>query len=202
VTGAARWSIVGLVLVVAAVIAIWPRDEDPAPPPAEAPDLASARAEASLPGCPAAGEVPAGLRELSGVRVECLADGSTVDFAGALSERPVLVNVWATWCAPCKEELPLLATYAAEPDAVPVVGLAVQSSPADALELLGALDVRLPTLVDPDGAAARALRLPPGLPASYLVGADGAVRLVTRPRLFDTVEQVRRAVATYGSRAA
>jgi thiol-disulfide isomerase/thioredoxin len=203
VTSAARWSIAGLVLVVAAVIAIWPRGDDPAPADAPpAPDLAAARADAALPPCPtASGSLPAGLRALDGVRAECLADGSGVDLARVLADRPVLVNVWATWCAPCKEELPLLAKYAAEPGAVPVVGLAVQSTQAGALELLGSLGVRLPTVADPDGVAARALRLPAGLPASYVVGADGAVRLVAKPRLFESVDQVRDAVVAYGGAA-
>jgi thiol-disulfide isomerase/thioredoxin len=209
VTRAARWSIVALALVVAAVIAIWPRHDDPAAPPDEppTPDLAAARADAALPRCPdggprADGDPPAGLRALSGVRAACLADGSTVDLARMLADRPVLVNVWATWCAPCKEELPLLAQYAAEPDAVPVVGLAVQSTQAGALELLDSLRVRLPTVVDSaDSAAARALKLPAGLPASYVVGADGGVRLVANPRVFGSVDQIRAAVAMYGGAA-
>lgn len=199
-TSAARWSLAGLVLVVAAVIAIWPRHDDPAEPARPpAPDLAAARADAALPPCPAAsGRQAAGL---AGVRAECLADGSRVDLAEALSGGPVLVNVWATWCAPCKEELPLLARYAAEKGAVPVVGLAVQSTQQDALGLLGALNVRLPTLADADGSAGRALKLPAGLPASYVVGADGQVRLVSRPRLFESLDQIRTAVATYGGAA-
>lgn len=212
-TSAARWSIVGLVLLVAAVIAIWPRHDEPAAPRPDAPaasdlpsdaapDLAAARANAALPPCPvSSAPPPAGLRALSGVRAECLADGSVVDLAAALADRPVLVNVWATWCAPCKEELPLLARYAAQPGAVPVVGLAVRSTEAGALELLGSLGVRLPTLADPDGAAGRALRLPAGLPASYVVGADGTVRLVANPRLFSSLDQIHRAVATYGGAA-
>ena len=201
-TSAARWSILGLVLVVAAVIAIWPRHDDPAaarPDTPPAPDLAAARADAGLPSCrTSSGPRPAAL---SDVHAQCLADGSTVDLARTLAGGPVLVNVWATWCAPCKEELPLLAKYAAEPDAVPVVGLAVQSGQADALELLGALGVRLPTLADADGSAGRALKLPAGLPASYVVGADGTVRLVSDPRLFRSVDQIRAAVASYGRAA-
>lgn len=191
-TSAARWSLAGLVLVVAAVVAIWPRDPDPPaePPP---PDLAAARAEAALQPCPSA-DSPDGPRSLAGVEVECLADGSQVDFSAVLANRPVLVNVWATWCEPCKEELPLLADYAAEPDAVPVVALAVQSTQAGALELLESIDVRLPTVLDTGEAAARALKLPVGLPASYLVTADGTVRLVENPRLFRSVEEIRRAV--------
>lgn len=198
-TSAARWSIAGLVLVIAAIVAIWPRSpEAPATPPEPdvAADVTAAREAAALEPCPdAGGDLPPGLRALSGVGVECLADGSDVDLAVALADRPVLVNVWATWCQPCKEELPLLAAYAAEPDAVEVVGLAVQSTEAGALELLDAIDVRLPTLADPSGAAQKALKLPVGLPASYLVAADGTVSLVENPRLFRTVEQIRQAVA-------
>ncbi|MGH3762501.1 TlpA family protein disulfide reductase, partial [Actinophytocola sp.] len=177
--------------------------QEPAPPDSPpAPDLAAVRADAALPPCPAAsGALPPGLRVLSGIRAECLADGSEVDLAKVLADRPVLVNVWATWCAPCKEELPLLAEYAAAPDAVPVVGLAVQSTEAGALELLDSLNVRLPTLADSDGAAGRALKLPAGLPASYVVGADGTVRLVANPRVFGSVGQIRTAVATYGGAA-
>jgi thiol-disulfide isomerase/thioredoxin len=196
VKGAARWSIAGLILVIAAIVAIWPRSpEEPAAGPPDQ-DVAAVRADASLEPCPSAGgSVPPGLRGLSGVRVECLADGSEVDLAGVLANRPVLVNVWATWCQPCREELPLLAAYAAEPGAVPVVGLAVQSTQAGALELLDSIDVRLPTLADPNGAADKALSLPVGLPASYLVAEDGTVSLVENPRLFRSVGEVRQAVA-------
>jgi thiol-disulfide isomerase/thioredoxin len=196
VTSAARLSIAGLVLVVAAVVAIWPRDEDPpADPPTRevSADLDAARSAAGLEPCPSA-DPPAALRSVAEVRVQCLADGSQVDLAAALAARPVLVNVWATWCAPCKEELPLLAEYAAEPGSIPVVGLVVQSKPADALELLDALDVRLPAVLDERGTAAEALRLPPGLPASYVVAEDGTLRLVENPRLFRSVAEIRQAV--------
>lgn len=190
-TSAARWSLAGLVLVIAAVVAIWPRGEDPpAEPPA--PDLTGARAEAALEPCPS-GDAR-GPESLATVDVGCLADGSTVDLADTLAGGPVLVNVWATWCQPCREELPLLADYAAEEGAVPVVGLVVQSAEGDALRLLDELDVRLPTVLDRDGTASKALRLPVGLPATYLVDAEGTVRLVDEPRLFRTVEEIRLAV--------
>jgi thiol-disulfide isomerase/thioredoxin len=177
--------------MIAAVVAIWPRSE-PAPAPANstAPDLTAARALAGLPACASATRGPADLR---GLTAQCLADGDTVDVATSL-RGPVLVNMWATWCEPCRTELPILAAYAAEPDAIDVVGLAVESRPADALELLTALEVRLPTLLDEKGRVRQRLH-PAGLPASYLVGADGTVTLIENPRLFRSVDEVRLAVA-------
>lgn len=192
-----RWLLAGLIVVAAAAIALWPRSGD-TPAPSLAPDLGPARAAAALTPCaPQASVVPAGLNQLAGTKVECLADGTTVDLAGTLAGRPALVNVWATWCEPCRDELPVLAGYAAEPGAVPVVGLALRSPPRDALELLTRLGVRFANLSDPEGAAVRALRAPDALPASFVIGSDGSVNLVTDPRLFRSVDAVRQAVARY-----
>jgi thiol-disulfide isomerase/thioredoxin len=188
-----RWLVAGLVVVAAAVIALWPRTREPAASP-PAPDLGPARAKAALAACPTAPDGPAAL---AAARVECLADGSTVDLASVVAGRAVLVNVWATWCGPCKEELPVLAEYTAGAGALPVLGLAVQSDPAGALELLSALHVRFPNLLDRDGAALRALRVPDALPASFVIGSDGTVRFVSEPRLFRSVNEVRETVSRY-----
>ncbi|MFC7612473.1 TlpA family protein disulfide reductase [Actinokineospora soli] len=106
----------------------------------------------------------------------------------------MLLNVWATWCAPCREELPVLAEYAASEGAVDVVTLAVQSPEGDSLVLLRDLGVKLPALIDEDGALGRALRVPGALPASYLVSADGTVEFISDPRLFRSVGDIRAAV--------
>lgn len=190
-----RWLIAGVIVVAAAVVALWPRSHDaPAGPGAQVePDLVAARQRAALMPCvsaPAPGP-------LSGVPAQCLADGSTVDLAGVLGGRPAVINVWATWCSPCREELPVLAAYAAEPGALPVIGVALRSPPADALDLLARLKVRFVNLADPDGAAQRALKVPDALPASYVIGSDGTVHLVTDPRLFHSADQVRQTVARY-----
>lgn len=188
-----RWAIAAVILMIAGVVAIWPRS-DPAPAPAEtsqsAPDLTRARAEAGLPKCDQSDHGPA---ELRGIEAECLSDGRSVDLAATL-EAPVLVNLWATWCEPCKTELPVLDQYAREPGAIKVVALGVESRSADALELLTALKVTLPALLDENGTAKKKLH-PAALPASYLVKPDGSVTLVENPRLFRSADEVRQAVA-------
>lgn len=189
----ARWALGVAVLLLGVVIAMWPRDGQPEPQ--AGPDLEAARAKAALPGCAAPdGRNPA--PEL-GVGVRCLADGSRLDLARAVGGRTTLVNVWASWCAPCREELPVLRAYSGERGAARVVGLHVDDEEHAGLRLLTELGVRLPTVHDADGAASRALRVPAGLPASYLITPDGRVNFVERPRVFHKVGEVRDAVARY-----
>jgi thiol-disulfide isomerase/thioredoxin len=205
VTAATRWALVLGVLVLAAVVALLPRDDPQAPSPAAlpasaapdlaAPDLAAARLKAALAPCPAPG---AGRVEtLAGVSASCLGDGRPVDLGAALAGRTTVVNVWATWCQPCRTELPVLAAYAAGPGAASVLGVQVASSPADGLALLTELGVHLPTVHDgdgPSGPVRAALKVAPVLPASYLVTPDGRVRFLGDPRVFDSPDQVRAAV--------
>jgi hypothetical protein len=89
----------------------------------------------------------------------------------------------------------VLAEYAARPGAVPVYGIDSRDDPRSALALLPELGVRLPMVTDPDGALRDALDVPPALPISYLVAADGAVTRVDPPTPFGSADQVAAAVA-------
>ncbi len=191
-TRATKWALAVGALALALIVALLPRSESVPPEPET--DLGPARERAALAACvpDEGGEA----EEFAGVEVHCLGDGSRVRFADALGDGPTLVNVWATWCEPCREELPLLAEYAARPDAVRVVTVQVQSSQEDGLRLLADLGVRLPALHDGEGATGpvrKALRVPAGLPASYVV-EDGEARLVTKPRLFTSIDEIVNAV--------
>lgn len=162
----------------------------------DAESMAAARERAQLPPCPEAAEPP--VRRLAGVRVTCLADGEQVDLGRALSGRTTLVNVWATWCGPCREELPLLAAYAARSDAVDVLTVQVDSDSVDGVQMLADLQVRLPAVHDGEGVGPfRAALRPKSLPASYLVDEGGQVTFIENPRVFSRVEQIRSAVTEY-----
>ena len=146
-----RWIVVALVLLVAGTIALWSRDQPP-----QAPQAVPVPTGNDLPACARQGTAP---QSVLGVTATCLADGGPPDGAQAFAG-PVLVNVWATWCAPCQEELPTLNDYAAQPGAMPVVTIAVDSEPATATAMLSNLRIRLPSLLDQDGSVKRALRVP------------------------------------------
>ncbi|WP_328612922.1 TlpA family protein disulfide reductase [Amycolatopsis sp. NBC_00355] len=194
-TTVTKWALAAAVLVVALIVALLPRGgSDTAAKPSA--DLAPARSAAALRPCPPASPA-APVEQLDGVRADCLGDGTSVDVGKALAGAPVLVNVWASWCEPCKTELPVLQDYAKQAGAVRVLGVQVQSPAEDGLNLLARLGVHLPSVFDGDGRSGpvrTALKVPSALPASYLVTAAGAVRFIANPRTFRNTDEVRVAV--------
>lgn len=202
-------TVIVVLLAVVGVVALWPSapgngGSSRGPGPGDATirmddgALTAARRAAALPPCPAA-DTPAPAGPLAGVRVPCLGAPGLVEPAAGLAGQDALLNVWASWCEPCRTELPALAEYAARPGAVPVLGIDVRDRPDAALSLLADLGVRLPTVADPDGALAAALRLPPALPASYLLRPDGSVVRVEPATPFRSADEVAAAVARFRS---
>jgi thiol-disulfide isomerase/thioredoxin len=105
-------------------------------------------------------------------------DGRPVDFAG-FGGRPLLINVWASWCGPCVEEMPMLAAFAAaQPaDGMQVVGLAIDT-PDGVRDFLDRVPVKYPIVIEqpaPDDASVRLGNGQGLLPYTVLVGADGKI---------------------------
>lgn len=102
-------------------------------------------------------------------------DGTKTTLA-ALTGKVVVLNLWATWCAPCLEEMPSLDRLQARFEDQPVVVLALsvdRASPERVRAFLDEVGVRhLQTYRDPKAAAIRTLKVP-GLPATILVDKEG-----------------------------
>jgi len=111
---------------------------------------------------------------LPDLRLSCLTSGRQIDLRD-LSGRPVLVNLWATWCGPCREEMPRLqAAYERFGDRVAFVGVDTQDHPEAAGEFLEEVGVTYPQLTDPDAELLGFTRVP-GLPVTLLLDADGVI---------------------------
>jgi thiol-disulfide isomerase/thioredoxin len=84
-------------------------------------------------------------------------NGKTWDLA-ALQGRAVLLNFWATWCDPCREEMPSLEALAKrhEADSLTVLMVNYRESAPSIKRFLERVPLRLPVLLDSDGSAARA----------------------------------------------
>ena len=91
--------------------------------------------------------------------------------------RVVLVNFWATWCEPCREEMPSMQRLEQRFTGRPFTILAVNVGEGEARiqEFLDKSALQLTVLRDHSSVAMKAWRAR-GLPASYVVGADGRVR--------------------------
>lgn len=211
---ALRWTIVFVVAVIALVVAIWPRGTNaPTPDPAaagpsasratDAPvaadELAKARAQAGVESCPQTGlPMPTGAA-LAGVVAPCLADGSEYDLGRGTAGKPMLVNMWAVWCLPCRRELPVLAEYAKRAgDQITVLtvhSVDGASNPYLVLKFLAEVGVTLPTVLDTQSKVAAALSAPKVFPSTILVRADGTVAKVL-PQVFADADEVASAVRT------
>ena len=95
----------------------------------------------------------------------------------AYKDKVVLVNFWATWCPPCREEMPSMQRLKEKMAGRPFVMLGVNSGepPADLEAFLKVVKVDFDILLDADSAATKRWKVY-GLPTSFLVDRQGKVR--------------------------
>jgi len=137
-------------------------------------------------------------------------DGGQVKLSDFRGEKVVLVNVWATWCAPCVVEMPSMQRLydALEGEDFEILAVSVDA-PLGELDFFGnpggdlgafaaELELTFPILHDPAGQIQR-LYQTTGVPESFIVGKDGVIyRKVAGPTEWDSTqneELVRRLLA-------
>jgi thiol-disulfide isomerase/thioredoxin len=154
-------------------------------------ELAALKEQTAIAGCPRsdAGQAPRG-NSLPALTLPCLAGGRPVHLAG-LRGIPMVVNVWAQWCGPCREEIPLFQQlHERSSGQLRVLGIDLQDPNIGmALAFAAETGMTYPQLQDLDGAVPDALRVR-GIPLTVFVAADGRVAY-TQQGVVDSARELR-----------
>ena len=163
----------------------------------QAPPSTTARSgpAAALQACPAQpGEPARGGQVLPPLTLDCLG-GGTLDL-GRAPGVPTVVNLWASWCGPCREELPLMQQLSAGgAGKVQVLGVVSKDGKPQALAFAGDAGATFPSAFDGQGDLMTKLGLR-GLPYTYLLDAHGAV-VYTQVGPVTSEDQLRQLVADH-----
>lgn len=112
-------------------------------------------------------------KPVPGVALPTLSEGQPVNLREAAAEGPMLVNFFASWCAPCEIEHPVLMSMKGE--SVRVVGIAYKDAPQNSQAFLTRLgDPYAEVLVDRDGRAGVEFGVT-GVPETFAVARDGLI---------------------------
>jgi cytochrome c biogenesis protein CcmG, thiol:disulfide interchange protein DsbE len=146
-------------------------------PTVSAEQLAARKQAAGIADCPdtdaAASSFAGGLPD---VELACLGGGQPVRLAG-LRGRPMMINVWAQWCGPCRQEAPYLAEVAAETKSSKMLIMGIDFDdprPDLALEFAELSNWKYPQMQDTDVTLREELQIS-GPPQTFFVTASGQI---------------------------
>jgi len=179
-------------LLLAVLLAGCAAEEPETAPPPQA-DVPTE--ETVLRPCPEQPDRPAAAGStLPAMAFDCVGGGS-LDL-GRAPGAPTLVNLWGSWCGPCREELPLLQRFADEAgDRVRVIGVISKDGVPQAESFAADADVTFPSAFDGEGQLMTALGLN-GLPFTYFLTADGELAH-TQTGPVPSVDELRGLVAEH-----
>jgi thiol-disulfide isomerase/thioredoxin len=135
-----------------------------------------------------------GAERLPAIEVETLRDGQPFALDGLAG--PAVVNLWATWCAPCKRELPEFeAVHRSMVGEVAFVGVNIGDDGAAAADYLDELGITYDQYLDVDSELTRALETAT-LPMTLIIDADERIALrhvgpLDQDELIEQLDRVR-----------
>ncbi len=136
----------------------------------------------------------AGTYLLPALSFDCPGGGS-LDLGRAPGE-PMVLNLWGSWCGPCREELPLMQQFAdASAGQVRVMGLISKDGRPQSESFAADAGVTFPSAFDGEGELMTEVGLN-ALPYTYFLDADGAL-VYTQVGPVTTVDQLRRLAADH-----
>lgn len=108
-----------------------------------------------------------------GVEIPCLDGQSTIHLKQL--QGPLILNVWGSWCAPCKEEMPIFRSfYSKAKTQIHLLGVNVEEAKrADAINFVIENGMTWPNLIDPDGRTRGLLGM--GVPVTWFIDPSGKV---------------------------
>ena len=107
------------------------------------------------------------------VNLDCLDESAVINLSSV--KGPVLVNVWGSWCGPCKDEMPIFVDfYSKHSELVGLIGISVEEADIqDARDFVQAYGMSWPNLYDADGATRTTLGM--GVPITLFIDEKGEI---------------------------
>jgi thiol-disulfide isomerase/thioredoxin len=181
-----------LLLLLALLAGCASEEPDPAAPTPASSDLDHLATD--MEACPEQSDQPSADSDLPATVFDCFG-GGTLDLSRAPGV-PTVVNLWASWCPPCREELPLVQQLAdVAGDRVRVLGLASLDGASQTASFAGDAGVTFPSAFDGDGEVMAALGIN-NLPYTLFLAADGSVAYIQVGRIA-SLEEFEQLVADH-----
>lgn len=143
------------------------------PTTSSTPDLVAARKAAGIADCPAPSDAEPVAGGLPDLTLDCLGGGEGVRLAGLRG--PLVVNLWAQWCEPCRSESTYLAAFATAQEKVAVLGIDYSDPQTGlAIEFARETGMTYAHLQDQENTLKGPLGVT-GIPYTFLIDAQGKI---------------------------